>query len=59
MAAYVSLKAAAVVTAEELIGYCKERLTYYKYPRRIVILDELPKNPTGKIQKTELLKRQP
>jgi long-chain acyl-CoA synthetase len=26
----------------------------YKYPRRIEILDELPKTPTGKILRREL-----
>ncbi len=38
----------------EIIGYCRERLAAYKYPREIRFLAELPKGPTGKILKTEL-----
>jgi long-chain acyl-CoA synthetase len=39
---------------EDLIAFCKERLSAYKYPRSITVLPELPKGPTGKILKREL-----
>ncbi len=52
--AVVSLKAGQQASAEELIGFCKDRLAAYKYPREIRILEELPKGPTGKILKKEL-----
>jgi len=32
------------------------RLAAYKYPRQVRILQELPKGPTGKILKSELVK---
>jgi fatty-acyl-CoA synthase len=32
----------------------KDNLARYKVPREIVFLDELPRNPTGKILKREL-----
>ena len=54
VAAFVSLKFAARVDAEMLLAYCKEHLASYKYPRRITILPELPKGPTGKILKAAL-----
>ena len=38
----------------ELTAHCKERLAAYKYPRSIVVRDELPKGPSGKILKREL-----
>ncbi|MFI4898041.1 MAG: class I adenylate-forming enzyme family protein, partial [Phycisphaerales bacterium JB059] len=38
----------------ELKALCRERLAGYKVPRRIVVLDELPRNPTGKILRREL-----
>ena len=38
----------------DIIGYCKQRLAAYKYPRFVEIVDELPKGPTGKILKREL-----
>ena len=52
--AFVSLKPGATVTAEELIAHCKERMAAYKYPRSVVLLDELPKTVTGKILRREL-----
>ena len=54
VAAFVSLKPAAKITAEELLDHCKERLARYKYPRQVKILKKLPKGPTGKILKREI-----
>jgi fatty-acyl-CoA synthase len=49
--AFVTLKADAVaVTAEEIIGYCRENMARYKVPKTIVF-GPLPKTSTGKIQK--------
>jgi long-chain acyl-CoA synthetase len=52
--AFVSLKAGADATPEELIAHCKERMAAYKYPRQVEIIDELPKTVTGKILRREL-----
>ena len=52
--AYVSLKAGEHATNTELISFAKERLAAYKYPRRVYILNDLPKTHTGKIQRREL-----
>lgn len=52
--AFVSLKAGTQVTPEELIAHCKERMAAYKYPRQVVVVDELPKTVTGKILRREL-----
>ena len=52
--AFVTLHAGQRATAEELIAHGKERLAAYKYPRRIVVVDQLPKGPTGKILKSRL-----
>ena len=41
-------------SADEIIGYCKERLAAYKYPRAVEFRASLPKGPTGKILKREL-----
>ena len=54
VAAFVSLKPIANVTAEELLAHCRDHLARYKYPRRLCILSELPKGPTGKILKSAL-----
>ena len=52
--AFVSLKAGATVTPEELIAHCRERMAAYKYPRQVELIDELPKTVTGKILRREL-----
>jgi long-chain acyl-CoA synthetase len=52
--AVVSLKAGASATPQELIEYCRARMAAYKYPRRLQIIDELPKTVTGKILRREL-----
>lgn len=38
----------------ELIGFCREHLAGYKAPKRVIRLDSLPRNPTGKILRREL-----
>jgi long-chain acyl-CoA synthetase len=52
--AVVSLKPNCTTTAEQIIDYCRERVSAYKYPRLVEILDDLPKGPTGKILKRAL-----
>jgi long-chain acyl-CoA synthetase len=52
--AVVALRPGESATAEEIIGYTRERLAAYKYPREIRFMAELPKGPSGKILKTAL-----
>ena len=39
---------------DELIQHCRDRMASFKRPRRIVVVDELPKTATGKIKRFEL-----
>ncbi|KAL8550037.1 hypothetical protein ACS0TY_008750 [Phlomoides rotata] len=41
-------------TENEVISYCRGRLPRYMVPRTVVIMEELPKTSTGKIQKFAL-----
>jgi long-chain acyl-CoA synthetase len=52
--AAVALKDGADCSEAELREYVKSQVAAYKYPRRVWILDELPKGPTGKILKREI-----
>jgi len=52
--AYVSLGAGATATPEELIAFARERLAAYKAPRRVVVIEDLPKTQTGKIRRNVL-----
>jgi long-chain acyl-CoA synthetase len=54
VAAVVALKDGADAGAEELRDFAKQRVAAYKYPRRVHIVDDLPKGPTGKILKREI-----
>jgi long-chain acyl-CoA synthetase len=54
IAAFVTLRPGAATDADELIAWCRARLAAYKYPRRVVIVPELPKSATGKILRARL-----
>ena len=43
-----------VVSADELIAYARDHLAGFKVPKRIVLVDALPKNASGKVLKREL-----
>jgi long-chain acyl-CoA synthetase len=55
--AVVTFRSGHSATAQELIEYCRQRLASYKKPRAVYVVDDLPKNPTGKILKREIRKR--
>ena len=38
----------------ELKDYCRKRLTQFKIPKKILIVDEIPKGATGKLQRIGL-----
>jgi len=52
--AFVVPKPGESITEEEIIQFCKENLAGYKVPKKVVVLDELPKNPTGKVLKKDI-----
>ncbi|MGO8977943.1 MAG: AMP-binding enzyme [Streptosporangiaceae bacterium] len=54
--AVVKLRADWSLMAADLIGYCRERMAAYKYPRIMEFRDELPKNTLGKVLKDELIR---
>jgi len=49
VAAFVVPRAA--LDAGEVEAFCRERMAAYKVPRRIEIVDAIPKSPTGKVLK--------
>jgi long-chain acyl-CoA synthetase len=52
--AYVVLNGNPSPTADEIVQWCKNEMASYKYPRKVIIKDELPMNATGKILKRVL-----
>ncbi|WP_436776265.1 AMP-binding protein [Yinghuangia sp. YIM S09857] len=52
--AYVIAKPGASADPDEIGAWLRERLANFKVPRSIAVVDTLPRNATGKVQKTEL-----
>ena len=46
----------ASITEAEVIDFCKKNLASYKKPKSVIFMDNLPRNPGGKVLKTELRK---
>ena len=52
--AFVALKEGQTLTELEMRQFLRDKLAAYKIPKELVILDALPRNPTGKIYKLAL-----
>ena len=50
----VAFKFKDTATPEDIIEYTKERIAAYKYPRKVWVVPELPKGPTGKILRRDV-----
>ena len=57
VAAVVVLRAGQAASAEDLIRHCRDRMAGFKTPRRIVFVEDLPRNASGKLLKRELRAR--
>jgi long-chain acyl-CoA synthetase len=53
--AYATLNEGEDVTEEELRQFCRKHLAGFKVPRRIHIVPDLPRGPTGKVLKRQLV----
>lgn len=56
--AFVVLKPGATLTPEGLLDFCKGKIATYKLPREIVIVNELPRTPTGKLLRRVLKQKE-
>lgn len=57
VAAAVVLREGAEATEGEIRSFASERLANFKVPRKVMFLDEIPKGPTGKIQRIGLAEK--
>jgi acyl-CoA synthetase (AMP-forming)/AMP-acid ligase II len=55
--AFVMVRAGRTVTPEELRAFCADKLADYKTPRKISVIDQLPRSSMGKVMKSELRER--
>jgi acyl-CoA synthetase (AMP-forming)/AMP-acid ligase II len=57
VAAAVVLRQGAEASERELRDFVRERVANFKVPRKILLVDEIPKGPTGKLQRIGLAER--
>jgi acyl-CoA synthetase (AMP-forming)/AMP-acid ligase II len=57
VAAFVSAKEGRSIDPEALIAFTRDKLADYKCPRKIFVVDLLPRNGMGKVAKNELRAR--
>ena len=57
VAAFVLLKDGARLTEEELLAAIRDRIAHFKLPRKIIFVEEYPRNSTGKVLKKDLKER--
>lgn len=53
--AFICLRREMTVSTEELFEWVAERLARFKIPEQIIVLESMPKTPTGKIRKPDLV----
>ena len=49
--AFIVLSPGQSLDQEEMISFCRDKIAGYKIPRRLEVIEELPRNPSGKILK--------
>ena len=54
MGVFVVAASGATPDAAVLEQHCRDRLAAFKRPRRVLVVDDLPKTATGKIKRFEL-----
>jgi fatty-acyl-CoA synthase len=45
------------LTEDDVIAHCRAHMAHFKVPKKVVFVDSLPKNPSGKLLKRELRTR--
>ena len=52
--AVILKKQGSQLNEKEVIDFCASKISSYKKPKRVAFIDELPKNPSGKIMRKVL-----
>ena len=55
--AFIVVKAGQSLTEGEVTAHCHQAMAHYKAPKRVMFVDNLPRNPSGKLLKRELRQR--
>lgn len=57
LAAAITVKAGDQLTEAEITKFCREHMAHFKVPKSIFFVDEIPRNPSGKVQRFILTKK--
>jgi fatty-acyl-CoA synthase len=57
VSAIVVAKAGHELSEGQVLAFCREHMAHFKVPKKVVFVDSLPKNPSGKLLKRELRTR--
>jgi acyl-CoA synthetase (AMP-forming)/AMP-acid ligase II len=57
VAVAIVLNSGMAITEKEIREFAGQRLADFKVPRRVIFLDQIPKGPTGKLQRLGLAER--
>ncbi len=52
--AYVACRPGMHITPDEVIASCREQIASYKKPKHVFMIEQLPRNVSGKVLKAEL-----
>lgn len=52
--AVIVVKQDSTLTEEEVIAHCYAHMAHFKAPKRVLFVEALPRNPSGKLLKREL-----
>jgi acyl-CoA synthetase (AMP-forming)/AMP-acid ligase II len=53
--AFVVTRPGHALAEADVLAFCRERLANYKVPRQVEFRDALPRNPSGKVLKRQLM----
>ncbi|MEA3222064.1 MAG: AMP-dependent synthetase, partial [Thermodesulfobacteriota bacterium] len=52
--AVIELREGEKATQEEIIDWCRDKMTGFKRPKSVVFIDSLPLNPVGKVLRSQI-----
>jgi fatty-acyl-CoA synthase len=52
--AFVVTKPGAIASPDDLVEHCRGQLAKFKVPKAVILIDALPRNPSGKVLKRQL-----
>jgi fatty-acyl-CoA synthase len=55
--AVIVVKDGETLTSETVLDHCAQSMAHFKAPKRVIFVDNLPRNPSGKLLKRELRQR--